>query len=394
MWPAYGNAKEKTLYIYQDADLSHYVESSRAIQKGIEAAFSEVNNHIAGYKINFKYLNHRGNVLRSKHNYQAFLKDPNALAIYSGIHSPPLINNLEFINKQKALTLVPWAAGGSITRYPSAENWVFRLSLDDTKAGGFIIDYAMKNKKCTMPHLLLEKTPWGNSNLKNMQAALKKYNIHRPSVTRFSWNINAQDVRTLLRNIIDSDNDCLILVGNAIEGQVIAQEMLHFTPKERLPIISHWGITGGNFHNKINAHKRKDLDLSFIQTCFAFTNQTQSPLAQHVFQKLADHTNGKISTHHDLRSAVGFIHAYDLTKLLIQAIKQVGLTGDMSIDRNKVRLALENLEKPIEGLVKTYEKPFSVFNHITNPDAHEALDEKHYCMAEYGSQNEIRIIGQ
>jgi len=132
-------AEEKVLYIYQDADLSHHSESSEAIQKGIEVAFNEIDNLIDGYKVEFKYLDHRGNVIRSKRNYQQFIADANALAIYSGIHSPPLIKNRSFINENQALTLVPWAAGGPITRYPSKENWVFRLSVDDTKAGPVIL---------------------------------------------------------------------------------------------------------------------------------------------------------------------------------------------------------------------------------------------------------------
>ena len=92
------------------------------------------------------------------------------------------------------------------------------------------------------------------------------------------------------------------------------------------------------------------------------------------------------------KPAVGFIHAYDLTKILVQAIKQVGLTGDISIDRNAVRLALENVKEPVEGLVKTYYAPFSEFNEDTNRNAHEALSSNSYCMARYGPKNTIQVL--
>lgn len=385
-------AQEKIIHIYQDADLSSHKESSEAIQKGIEVAFAEIDNEIAGYKVIFKYLDHRGNVLRSKRNYQIFIDDPKALAIYSGIHSPPLIKNRTFINENDALTLVPWAAGGPITRYPSSENWIFRLSIDDTKAGMVIVDYTMKNKECKQPHLFLEDTPWGDSNLKNMSQALHKYGIYSPSVTRFGWNLTTDGARILLRKVFEAEHDCLIFVGNAIEGSVIAQTMLNFSKEERLPIISHWGITGGDFHKKITVGKRKNLDLYFIQSCFAFTNPEQHALANAVFKKLVTHSNQTIKEPEDLKSAVGFIHAYDLTKLLIQAINKAGLTGDITKDRNAIRLALENLDTPVQGLVKNYTKPFSVFNHETNPDAHEALDYNHYCMGQYGEKDEVLIL--
>jgi branched-chain amino acid transport system substrate-binding protein len=384
-------AEHNVLYIYQDADLSNHSESSEAIQKGIEVAFNEIDNQIQGYNIAFKYLDHRGNVIRSKRNYQQFINDANALVIYSGIHSPPLIKNRSFINENKALTLVPWAAGGPITRYPSKENWVFRLSVDDTRAGPVIIDYAMNEQQCEKPHLLLEGTPWGNSNLTSMSTALKKYNIDRPNVTRFSWNLKARGARIVLDEIKNKGSDCLVLVSNAVEGAVIVKEMLNYPIAQRLPIVSHWGITGGDFHEIINADMRKSLDLRFIQSCFAFTNSQQNEYSQGVFSQLKAHSNGNIIEPADLKSAVGFIHAYDLTKLLIQAIKQIKITGNIVNDRNALRLALESINTPVKGLVKTYVEPFSVFDERDNINAHEALHKENYCMGSFGVNNEILI---
>lgn len=394
LWSMQAFAQDKTLYIYQDADISSHNESSVAIQQGIEVAFSEIDNEVSGYRIAFKYLDHRGNVIRSKRNYQTFIKDPRALAIYSGIHSPPLIKNRDFINENKALTLVPWAAGGPITRYPSKENWIYRLSVDDTQAGAVIIDFAMNNKMCKKPHLLLEDTPWGSSNLKSMSKALKQHNIEKPTVTRFSWNLKEKGARTLLREIFELGSDCIVLVGNAVEGAVLAEEMANRPLEERLPIVSHWGITGGDFHQKINVDKRKKLDLHFIQSCFAFTNAEQSEYAQQVFKRLIEHSAGKITQVNDLKAAVGFIHAYDLTKLLIQAMKQTKLTGDMTKDRNALRLALENIQTPVQGLVKTYIQPFSIFDEQTNVNGHEALYKENYCMGKYGLNNEVLIANE
>jgi branched-chain amino acid transport system substrate-binding protein len=391
LWAENSVSEEKVLFIYQDADLSIHSESSNAIQKGIEVAFNEIDNQIAGYKIAFKYLDHRGNVVRSKRNYQTFINDPKALVIYSGIHSPPLIKNRTFINENKALTLVPWAAGGPITRYPSKENWVFRLSVDDTRAGPVIIDYAINSQKCKAPHLLLEETPWGDSNLRSMSSALKKYNLNKPKVTRFGWNLKAKGAGLVLDEIKQAGSDCVVMVSNAVEGTVIVNEMLNLPKNERLPIVSHWGLVSGNFHEVINHEQRSELDLHFIQSCFAFTDETQTPLAKKVFSLLVKHSLGEIKTPIDLKSPVGFIHAYDLTKLLIQAIEQSGLTGNITQDRNAIRLALENLNAPINGLVKTYNKPFSIFDEKQNTNAHEALSKEDFCMASFGKNNEILL---
>mgnify|MGYP003625722378 CR=1 FL=1 len=384
-------ADDKVLFIYQDADLSNHKESSDAIQKGIEVAFSEINNEIAGYKIAFKYLDHRGNVIRSKRNYQQFIDDPKALVIYSGIHSPPLIKNRSFINENKALTLVPWAAAGYITRYPSKENWLFRLSVDDSRAGSVIIDYAMSQQQCKKPHLLLEKTPWGDANLVTMSKALKTHGIDKHKTTRFSWSIKAKGAAIVINEIVSAGSDCIVLVSNAVEGAVLVNEILNLPKAQRLPIVSHWGVSSGNFHEIINAEQRKELELNFIQSCFAFTNSQQSQFEKNVFAQLVVHSKGRIVKPADLKSAVGFIHAYDLTKLLIQAIKQAGLTGDMTKDRNAIRLALENINTPVQGLVKNYLKPFSEFDLHDNVNGHEALNPENYCMAKFGANDEILI---
>lgn len=382
-------ASDKVVHIYQDADISSHNESSVAIQMGIEQAFAEVGNKVGGFDVKFKYLDHRGNVIRSFRNFQTFIDDPKALAIYSGIHSPPLIKNRSFINENKALTLVPWAAGSPITRHPSKENWIFRLSIDDAQAGEVLINHAMEALNCRAPNLLLESTPWGDSNLRSMTAALKSRGMTVPDVTRFNWNLKKKGARAILRSVNAKDNDCLIYVGNAVEGAIFAKEMVTFPAELRVPIISHWGITGGNFHEEVPAAEREKIDLHFIQTCFAFSNPEQSPLAQRVFNELKEKSEGKITKPADLKAAVGFIHGYDLTKLLITAIEETGLTGDIARDRDAVRRALENIQKPVEGLVKTYETPFTVFDADTAPNAHEALGREHYCMGQYSESDEI-----
>ena len=96
-------AEDKVIRIYQDADLSNHAESSKAIQKGIEIAFDEIGKEIEGYKVEFKYLDHRSNVVRSKQNYETFLADPQALAIYSGNKPYSVFNAETNVNAHEAL---------------------------------------------------------------------------------------------------------------------------------------------------------------------------------------------------------------------------------------------------------------------------------------------------
>ena len=57
-------------------------------------------------------------------------------------------------------------------------------------------------------------------------------------------------------------------------------------------------------------------------------------------------------------SAVSAAQGYDSIFLLAAAIKQAGST-----DGEKVRAALENLNAKVDGVVTTYDKPFSHTDH-------------------------------
>ena len=140
----------------------------------------------------------------------------------------------------------------------------------------------------------------------------------------------------------------------------------------------------------INNEAREKLDLQFIQTKFSFLTQPQSLLAQKVLsQAIAMYP--EINTAKDIKAPTGFIHAYDLTKLLITAIKQSDLKGDKHHDINVIKLALEDLNTPVHGLIKLYQRPYSSYT-LDNINAHDSLDETDYAMGYYQADNSVTLL--
>ncbi len=377
-----------TVRIYIDADRTGSRGSGISIEQGIKTALSEVDYKLAGVKAEIIIKDHRGNTRRSKKHLDEYLDDDQALVVFCGLHSPPLLAHREFINKRGILLLDPWAAAGPITRYPSDTNSIFRLSIDDTKAGYVIVDYAVVKDGYKKIGLLLEATGWGKSNDHTMTRALGNLGMI-PAIRKwFNWNLNENGARIILREIINAGADSLLLVANATEGKIFARAMASFPKLDRIPIYSHWGITGGDFPEEINLDIRKKIDLHFIQTSFSFVSDPRNAFGRKVFLTAQKLFPESIKTVKDIKAPTGFVHAYDLTKLLIAACRKAGLTGDISRDRMAVRDALENINVPVRGLIKTYIKPFSVFDG-DNPDAHEALSIEDYVMAHYGNDGEI-----
>ncbi|MCM8529024.1 MAG: hypothetical protein NE327_21050, partial [Lentisphaeraceae bacterium] len=95
-----GMAEE--LNIYLDADFTGYEQSSVSIEMGIQTALAQHKQLLGDVKVNIRRLDHKANSLRSLKNIKTYLNDPNRLAIFSGIHSPPLLANKNFINENKA----------------------------------------------------------------------------------------------------------------------------------------------------------------------------------------------------------------------------------------------------------------------------------------------------
>lgn len=384
------NAAERTLKVYHDADYSNHSSSALSMMMGLNTVLAEVGHELQGYKIEVVPKNHRGNSVRSKQHMKEFINDPDALLMFGGLHSSPYIRYRDYINENGVLLLVPWAAGGPITRYEKGMNWVFRLSIDDTKAGYRIVQYAHDKKQCKSPHLLLEDTPWGKSNFNTMSKALEKYSDVAPAVTWFDWNIKVNSARILLRKIYESESDCILFVGNSIEGTEISNAVISLDKSERLPIISHWGITGGDFEQQLPPDARAQLDLSFVQTCFSFLHEEQTDLQNLVFESAKKLYPEKINSRGDIQSPPGFIHSYDLGKLLIEAVAAIQLSGNMADDRLLIRESLEKIKKPVLGLIKTYTAPFDKWSQ-GNSDAHEALSLEDFCMARFDDNNNVLV---
>ena len=369
--------------IILDADFTTTKAAGIAIKQGINTALSEKNYQISGYQFTVETKDHRGNSRRSKQHLKQYLADSHALVVFGGLHSPPLLANKKFINQQQILTLVPWAAAGPITRSAQAENWIFRLSIDDSNAGHFIAKQAVA-QGFKRPYLLLEDTGWGKSNENTMTKSLAKLGVSPVGIGWFNWGIKENQARIIIRSIINEKADVIFFVGNSPEGKVFANALLSLD--HRLAIRSHWGITGGDFEKVITAPKREKLDLQFIQTKFSYISTPETSFSRQVF-KQAQQIDPSIITAQDIKAPAGFIHAYDLTKILIAAIEQAGLTGDVKVDKLAIHRALEQLTQPVKGLIKEYRQPFSG-NH-NDQNSHEALSAQDYGMASYGDANQI-----
>lgn len=378
---------EEVIRIYIDADQTHMSAAGQAIEWGVRAALAGVENMLCGYRVEVVSLNHRGNTRRSRNHIQQFIEDDRAIAMVGGLHSVPVLENLSLINESGVLFLAPWSAAAPITRWQGDANWVFRLSIDDAKAGEFIVNWALR-EGYRRPFLLLENTGWGQSNKVNMEKALKAHLVKSVGLEFFDWGVSDHTAKLIVQNAINARADVVLMVANSVEGEKIVRAIVALAGEKNLPVLSHWGILGGHFFDRLGPHMVSQIDLKFIQTDFKnFIDQSNS-VSKHAFDELKK-IDGSLIKPADLRAVVGFVHTYDLMRIFIAGVHQAGLTGNVTADRLAIKQAVEDLQTKVEGIMMQYDNPFN--GSKTQSDAHEALPVSLYKMGKFRSDGSVLL---
>ena len=339
-------------------------QSGEAITRGLTIAMDEINaagGILGGRMIELIRRDDESNPPKGIIAARELIFKEKVAAFFGGIDSPVSLAIVPLANKSKVPFMGDWAAATPITRNNANPNYVFRVSAVDAIVDIKLLQYAMKTFGAKKAGLMLINNPWGESNEKGLRAAEMIIDgIEIVGVEKFE-NGDVDMIPQLTRNK-QAGADVLILVTNAPPG---AQMM---KSRERMgwdvPVVSHWGISGGRFPELAGPTAG---DAHFVQTYSFFGKQ--SATGQRVLDALIAKFP-KINDASDVFSPVGTANAYDAMHLMAKAIDQAGST-----DGDAIRKALESLGRH-EGLIKTYDKPFS-------PDNHDALNENDYIMVRF-----------
>ncbi|MGH1460782.1 MAG: DctP family TRAP transporter solute-binding subunit [Neptuniibacter sp.] len=350
-----------------NADLSD--KAGLAIKRGAQLAIREINSNggLLGRPLQLIARDHKITPNTGLDNMKYFTEHPDVIAVVGGKHSVVIAEEMDLVQKAQIPYLIPWATSHKITKQSSTQNSIFRISANDQLASHFIARYALNNKNCQSPALVVENTIWGRGNLQNMKAYLASQSVV-PSVEMI-FNRGQKSYLTELKSLISTQVDCVILAADVHEGNIIIPEL--FGLKKELPIVSHWGILGGNFA-KNNHSILNELDLSFFQT-FLF-NESDRPQA-HNLEEMYRAQYG-LSNEDDIYSQHAVAQAYDLIHLLAKAATQA-----MSVKRADIQVALENLPSH-DGVIKHYAPAFT-------KDNHDGLVLKDFTMARFNEHGQI-----
>ena len=359
-----------------DAEFGHKTSTSaQAVQRGIEIAIDEINRAggvLGGRKLELVTRDNRSVTAIGVDNFRELAALPNLVAIFGGKFSPVYIECVPVAHELGVPLLDPWGSADGITDHGFRPSYTFRLSLKDAWAGPAFVDFAKRRHKADRVAVLLPNTAWGRSNAAAIRKAAIEAGVTLVAERWYNWG--DRSLATQYNEARVAGAKAIILVANEAEGAIFVKEVAALPKAQRLPIVSHWGVTGGDFA-RLAGDALQEVDFSVIQT-FSFVDN-RSPAALRVLGALR--ARHGLQSEDEVASPVGVAHAYDLTHLLAKAIEAA-----RSTDRRAVRDALERLG-PHEGLVQRYQRPFTA-------ERHDALSPRSIFFARYTADDRLLPI--
>lgn len=366
------------VYIGFDGEYSLKNSSSaQSIEQGLQIAIDEINEAggvLGGRPLELVTSDNRSVPARAVENVKELAEIKDLVAVVGGRFSPVLLSLLPVIHEQNLILMDAWGSADGITDHDYTPSYSFRVSLKDEYAMPTLLKHAT-HKNLERVALLLPQTGWGRSNERAAAQFLTQYSSPQLSTTVwYQWGETYEQLALKYDDVLASGAEGLILVGNDIEGSLLLRYIASLPVKKQLPIISHWGVTGGDFFESTQG-ALATLDFSVVQT-FSMLDAPATMVSSIMARMDSKYGINDVRL---VQSPVGFGHAYDIVHLLALAINQAGTT-----ERAAVRDALENLPNH-QGLVRNYQPAFT-------KESHDALTIDDVFMATYDEQGVIQPI--
>ncbi|MBR0795322.1 ABC transporter substrate-binding protein [Bradyrhizobium jicamae] len=336
--------------------------AGEALTRGATIAIEDINakGGVLGRPLELVRRDDESNPAKGLIAARELIQREKVTVLLGGLDTPVELAIVPFVNNVKVPFVVPWAAGTKITQNGAPSNYVFRVSAMDDEVDKAIVAFASKTYGAKKPGLILVNNPWGESNEHGLGAAMKAAGIEPAGVEKFEPN--DVDVVAQLSRLKQAGADVLFLVGNVGPASQVVKSLdrMGWTP----PIVSHWGPAGGRFTELAGPNAK---NVIFVQTYSFFGDL--SPVGKRVMTELqAKYPDIKGPA--DVTPAVGFANAYDSVMMVAGAIQKAGST-----DPSAVRDGFYAIDR-VEGLIKTYEKPFA-------QTQHDALTAQDYIWARF-----------
>ncbi len=278
---------------------------------------------------------------------QELISKEKVVAVVGYINTGVALASHRFFQEAKIPVMNNVATGTLVTHQfdDQPENYVFRNSAHDSIQAPMIVEEAVTRRGYKRVAILSDSTNYGQLGRADLEAALAQKGIKAVAVEKF--NIKDVDMTPQLLKAKEAGAEAVLTYGIGPELAQIANGMTKLGWK--VPMVGSWTLSMANFiDNAGPGGEGARMPQTFIQE--PTTPKRQAFIVNYL--KTFKPKNSRID------SPVSAAQGYDSIYLLAAAIKQAGST-----EGPKIKAALEDLKTPVEGVVTTYNKPYSAKDH-------------------------------
>jgi branched-chain amino acid transport system substrate-binding protein len=329
-----------------------------SMRDGVRLAAAEINakGGVLGRKIELVERDDEAKNERGVQIAQELINKDKVAATVGFINTGVAQAAQRFYQQAKIPVMNNVATGSIITQQFASqpENYIFRNSASDQIQAAMIVQEAVDRRKFKKVAILADSTNYGQLGRADLEKVLTTKGI-KPVVVE-KYNLQDVDMTAQLLKAKQAGAEVVLTYGIGPELAQIANGMEKLGWK--VPLIGSWTLAMANFID--NAGKNGE-GTRMPQTFIQDANTPKRKAFIDAYVKAYNPPNGRMP------SAVSAAQGYDSIYLLAAAIKQAGGT-----EGPKVLAALENLNEKVEGVVTTYNKPYSKTDHeaITFDNTH------------------------
>ena len=323
-----------------------------SMRDGVKLAVEEINKSggVLGRKLQVVERDDEAKNERGVQIAQELINKEKVTATVGYINTGVALASQRFFQEAKIPVMNNVATGSVITTQfkDQPENYIFRNSANDSIQAPMIVEEAIARRGFKKVAILADSTNYGQLGRADLETALKAKGITPVAVEKF--NIKDVDMTAQLLKAKEAGAEAILTYAIGPELAQIANGMTKLGWK--VPMVGSWTLSMANFiDNAGPGGEGARMPQTFIQ-------QADTPKRKtfiDAYLKTFKPKNNRID------SPVSAAQGYDSIYLLAAAIKQANST-----DGPKIREALENLNAKVDGVVTTYDKPFT-------KDDHEAI---------------------
>ena len=325
-----------------------------SMRDGVRLAAQEINKAggVLGKQIQLIERDDEAKNERGVQIAQELINKEQVVATMGFINTGVALASQRFYQEAKIPVFNNVATGSIVTQQFKApefpDNYIFRNAAHDSIQAPMIVEEAITRRGFKKVAILADSTNYGQLGRDDLEKALTAKGVKAVAVEKF--NVKDVDMTAQLLKAKEAGAEAILTYAIGPELAQIANGMTKLGWK--VPMIGSWTLSMANFiDNAGPGGEGARMPQTFIQE----PNTMKRKAFIDSYLKTFKPKNNRID------SPVSAAQGYDSVYLLTAAIKQAGTT-----EGPKVREALENLQAKVEGVVTTYEKPFT-------HDDHEAI---------------------